>query len=359
MPGPVRLLESDSGEPLPGSVYAYIWRTCARHQFALSLLSIAVFAMSMIPLELQRRIVNDVIKGGAARAITGKDAALGDGALDTLILLCAAYAVVAVTMGATKLALNVYRGYVGERATFDLRRRVHGLMQLLHGAVMVDDGGTADRAVVAEGTEIAVVISEVEPVGGFIGISLSEPLLQGGIFATVVGYMIYLQPWMALSSLILFTPQLVFVPILQRAINRRAALRIQVLREVSAGLIEDGRHVSTPRGMVLFQQRVREVFRVNMQIFRRKFTMNFLMNSTYHMGVVGILLVGGWFVLTGRTELGTVVAFLSGLAQLNDPWGDLVNYFRESTTAQVKYRLIAQALDQPAAALDRAVPAPA
>ena len=56
-------------------------------------------------------------------------------------------------------------------------------------------------------------------------------------------------------------------------------------------------------------------------------------------------LVGGWFVLTGRTELGTVVAFLTGLAQLNDPWGDLVNYFRESTTAQVKYRMIAGALD--------------
>ena len=96
-----------------------------------------------------------------------------------------------------------------------------------------------------------------------------------------------------------------------------------------------------------------------MQIFRRKFAMNFLMNGTYHVGVMGILLVGGWFVLTGRTgrlatpgyaetgrtELGTVVAFLTGLAQLNDPWGDLVNYFRESTTAQVKYRMIAGALD--------------
>jgi hypothetical protein len=39
-----------------------------------------------------------------------------------------------------------------------------------------------------------------------------------------------------------------------------------------------------------------------MQIFLRKFAMNFLMNGTYHVGVMGILLVGGWFVLTGRTE---------------------------------------------------------
>lgn len=335
------------GERLPGSLYAYLWRTSRRHQVALSLLAVMVFLMSMAPMELQRRIVNDVIKGGAAQAIAG-NVPLKDGALDTLVFLCAAYAAVALTMGATKLALNIYRGYVGERATLDLRRRVHGLIQAngaMAGASIVDDGAGADIAAATEGVEVAMVISEVEPVGGFIGISLSEPLLQGGILATVLGYMIYLQPWMALTSLVLFLPQLVFVPFLQRAINRRAAARIQVVREVSAGLIEDGRHAATARARSLFERRVDEIFRFNMQIFRRKFAMNFLMNGTYHIGVMGILLVGGWFVLTGRTELGTVVAFLTGLAQLNDPWGDLVNYFRESTTSQVKYRLIAAALD--------------
>lgn len=348
MTRPIRLLDPVSRDALPASLYAYIWRSSARHQAALSALSVVVFAMSMAPLELQRRIVNDVIKGGAAKVATGHLDALRDGALDTLLLLCALYAGAAVFMGAVKLALNTYRGWVGERATFDLRRRVHAMMPLLYGAMVVDDGGAADRAVAAEGTEIAMVVAEVEPVGGFVGISISEPLLQGGIFATVVGYMLFLQPLMALVCLALFMPQLGFVPVLQRAINRRAAARIQVMREVSAGLIEDEKRALSPRGQALFQQRAREIFHLNMQIFRRKFFMNFLMNATYHLNVVGILLVGGWFVLTGRTELGTVVAFLSGLAQLNDPWGDLVNYFRESTTAQVKYRLIAGALDRTA-----------
>ena len=31
---------------------------------------------------------------------------------------------------------------------------------------------------------------------------------------------------------------------------------------------------------------------------------------------------------------------------MNDPWGDLVNYFRDLTNAGVKYQLIAQALDK-------------
>jgi ABC-type bacteriocin/lantibiotic exporter with double-glycine peptidase domain len=64
-----------------------------------------------------------------------------------------------------------------------------------------------------------------------------------------------------------------------------------------------------------------------------------------HLAVAAILFVGGWFVVQGRTEVGTVVAFISGLDRVNDPWGDLVNYFREMSTARVKYRMVAKALD--------------
>jgi len=86
-----------------------------------------------------------------------------------------------------------------------------------------------------------------------------------------------------------------------------------------------------------------------MQVYRRKFTMNFLMNLLHHLGIVGILFVGGWLVLEGRLQLGTVVAFISGLNQINDPWGDVVNYFQNMTNARVKYQLIARVLEPNAA----------
>ncbi|MFO1061850.1 MAG: hypothetical protein U1E53_33380, partial [Dongiaceae bacterium] len=56
---------------------------------------------------------------------------------------------------------------------------------------------------------------------------------------------------------------------------------------------------------------------------------------------------GGWLAVTGRLEYGAVVAFASGLARVNDPWGDLVNYFRETTNTQVKYALIRGVLKPP------------
>jgi ABC-type bacteriocin/lantibiotic exporter with double-glycine peptidase domain len=83
-----------------------------------------------------------------------------------------------------------------------------------------------------------------------------------------------------------------------------------------------------------------------MQIFVRKFGMSSLMNLLYTLGVIGILAVGAWLVLQGRTDVGTIVAFVSGLTLMNDPWRDLVAYFRDLTNAGLKYRMIASALDQ-------------
>jgi ABC-type bacteriocin/lantibiotic exporter with double-glycine peptidase domain len=57
-----------------------------------------------------------------------------------------------------------------------------------------------------------------------------------------------------------------------------------------------------------------------------------------------VFLVGGIYVISGELEFGTVVAFVAGMAKLNDPWGDLVNYFRDATVAQMKYRLVADSI---------------
>ena len=46
---------------LPQSLYAFIWRSSRRQQVWLVLLTLIVAPMSMAPLELQRRIVDDAI----------------------------------------------------------------------------------------------------------------------------------------------------------------------------------------------------------------------------------------------------------------------------------------------------------
>jgi len=201
-----------------------------------------------------------------------------------------------------------------------------------------DEGRLAET----QGVEVSLVLNEAEPIGAFVGISISEPLLQGGLLLSVFGYMVYLNPLMAVVAFAVFTPQLVFVPLMQRAINRRVGTRIRVLRQISAGIIGEpggGADAGSPQ-----DGRIQSVFALNMGILELKFSMNFLMNMMHHIGLAAILALGGYYVVTGKTEIGTVVAFVSGLAQVNDPWGDLVNWYRDLKVTQTKYDLIVRAL---------------
>ena len=261
---------------MPATLFAYIWKISSRHQAGLCMLSVTVFLLSAVPLELQRRIVNDAIGKGA---LNGKAPA------------------------------------------------------------------AEDRAI-SGGVEISMILTESEHIGGFVGMSISEPLLQGGVLISVFGYLAWLNPWMALLSIAVFSPQMAFVPLMQQAMNRRGAERIQTLREVSDGIVgaNGDKSGGDPAHAAAQDAQVDHVFRLNMGIFKLKFTMNFLMNLMHHLGVATVLGVGGWYAAQGRIEVGTVVAFVSGLAKVNDPWRDVVNWYREMSAVDMRYRLVADAI---------------
>jgi ABC-type multidrug transport system fused ATPase/permease subunit len=303
---------------MPRSLFGYIWQVSARQQGALAALSIVVFLLSAVPLELQRRIVNDAIARGAT---------------STVLWLAVTYAAVALTEGGVKLCLNIYRARVSESTVRELRHSI--------GSVTTTVAMAEDHAL-AEGIEISMILSESEPIGGFTGISVSEPLLQGGVLLTVFGYLTYLEPWMALLNLAVLSPQLVFVPLIQRAISQRAEARIRTLREVSGEIVgAAGGDIALAAAQ---DGHIDRVFRINMGIFKLKYTMNFLMNLMHHLGVATVLGVGGWYAVQGKLEVGTVVAFVSGLAKVNDPWGDIVNWYREMVVVSMRYRLVADAM---------------
>jgi len=306
---------------IPETILGYVVRHTARHQLGLAALSILVFALATVPLELQRRIVNALVARGP---------------FETVFWLAVLYVGVALAEQSLKLALNVYRGWVAENTV----RRLRGLVGEVAGAAQAGAGeaGSGEEA----GVQISMVLEEAEPIGGFTGMSLSEPLLQGGILASVVGYMVYLDWRLALLGLAFFLPQTVFVPLLQRAINRRARSRILVKRGISSGLVVNA---ATGRpGWGWTQDPIGRVFELNMGIYRLKFTMNLLMNMMHHFAVAATLCFGGWQVLQGEIEIGTVVAMAGGLGKLNDPWGDLVNWARELAVVGIKYRLFSGVL---------------
>ena len=315
-----RRLPSLASDKMPKSLWTLVWHLSAIDQIWAAVLSIAVALLDTAPIEVQRRIVNAITQGHD---------------FSPVLILTLIYGGLVLIQGLTKLLLNIYRSWIAENSVRALRSFVGGLPSAQKPRENKDD-------VRAQGTEISIVLAETDPVGTFVGASVSEPLLQIGILCCVFGYLAYLRPLMALVALVVLSPQFIFVPLIQRAINRKVSKRISTLRAASAGMVVEP---SDLRAALRRQEsRFFHVFRLNMIVFKLKFSLNFLMNLSHHVGIAAILGIGGWLVVAGKTEVGTVVAFISGMQTIKDPWGDLVTWYQNLMVTRTKFDLISDAV---------------
>jgi ABC-type bacteriocin/lantibiotic exporter with double-glycine peptidase domain len=180
-------------------------------------------------------------------------------------------------------------------------------------------------------------LAEAAPIGSFVGASLSEPLLQCGVLINLLAYMTWLQPWMALIALSALASQILYIPAMQNAINRRATARILTLRAVSTALNRGVRGANATSRQL---KRADHVFDLNMNIYKIKYLMDFLMTGSVHLSTAGILAVGGYYVAMGKIDAGSVIACSAGLSKITDPWGDLVDWFRDLRVAETRYALV-------------------
>lgn len=267
-------------------LYSFILKTSLYQQIGVALITVLLFLVSTAPLELQRRIINDALQRGDVRRI---------------LILAIAYGGVAIFQGAIKLAMNVFRGWISESATRRLRAIVFSTL-----------GGKPSSLTAARtGVDVSIVLAEAEPVGNFFGVSFSEPLLQCGILVTLLSYMTYLQPWMALIAVAGLAPQLIYVPAMQDAVNRRATARILSLRAISGAL---NRHEADADAVLGLSKKADWVFALNMSIYKLKYLLNFLMNISFHLSMGALLALGGYYVTIGRIDIGSVVACAAGLS---------------------------------------------
>src|SRR5262249_42568620 len=135
---------------IPSHIFGYVLAESGWHQLALAVLTAIVFLLEIVPLELQRRIINDLAKDRNFRFV---------------ILLCVAYGGTVLVQGGTKAIVNIYRSWVAERATRDLRRQVH---------LLVSSTSAASSTLEAEGVQASMIVSEVESIGSFTGSTFSE-----------------------------------------------------------------------------------------------------------------------------------------------------------------------------------------
>lgn len=294
-------------------LYKGIWNASARAQFPIIALSLVVAALAAVPLQFQKNIVNWLATGTQPRE---------------LVFLCAGYLGILIFNSGLRFAMRFRITMLGE----SLIRRIRKTAYQDHSG---DKAPEEDK----RETLVTIVASEAEEVGRFAGEAFASPLLQLGTLVSVMAFVAATQPYLGLFILCVVLPQAIIVLSLQKAINRRIANRIRLLRRASAALGPS--HIKETRQAVLddFDQ----IYEGRRQSSRIKLSMKFALNIINGVGTVGILLIGGLLFLDGRTDIGSVVASLTALARINEPWRALIAYYRELSAVRVKYDLLVNA----------------
>ncbi len=129
--------------PMPGNVYAYIYRFSFRPQIVVVLLTLALLPLAPIPLELQRRILDDAI-------------AVGD--VDLLVRLGFFYLGALGLAALLKLAMKIQREFISAGIVHALRRSLYYCIYTIVPPAKWR-GETEDR--VNEGAVVSMLIPKV------------------------------------------------------------------------------------------------------------------------------------------------------------------------------------------------------
>ena len=68
--------------------------------------------------------------------------------------------------------------------------------------------------------------------------------------------------------------------------------------------------------------------------------MKFALNVINGLGTVGLLLIGGLLFMDGKTDIGSIVASLTALGRINDPWRELIAFYRQLSAVRVRFDLL-------------------
>ncbi|WP_020680316.1 ABC transporter transmembrane domain-containing protein [Marinobacterium rhizophilum] len=317
------------------SIVRFILRYSLPQQIRLLLMTFCSFPLLYVSLELPKIIINDAI-GDAANLKQFFDITLEP--MYYLLGLCALLLTLILINGLVKMYINTYKGIVGERLVRRLR------YQLVERILRFQP---RRFQMVSQGELISTVTAETEPLAGFIGDSIALPAFQGGTMLTILLFMFMQDPILGFASILLIPLQIVIIPRLQRKINLLKKERVRTVRHFSQrigesvdGMMEIRLHGTRPYHLAEFSKILGELFRIRLDIYKKKFFMKFINNLINQLTPLMFYSIGGVLAIRGDLTIGALVAAVAAHKDLAAPWKELLDYYQQYQDSLIKYEQI-------------------
>jgi len=306
----------------------YVLRKELKTQFLLLAIITVSVAFKVVPLEMQKRIVNQAIKFSK---------------VDLLLQLCGLYLIAVLVSSGLKYWINVMRGRLGEKILRDLRcDLIAHIVKFPLSYFRKHSHGSINTA----------ITGEINTVGEFFADALSVPAINLVTYFAFVGYMFHLNVTMAIITLIAYPVEIIFIPRLQNKLNIWVDRRIQLtmsmgnaIQDSLAGVQEIHANATFDFERFKFSEWADKVYEAKVQVYRYKFLIKFINNLFSYLGPFLLFLVGGYMVIQGSFDLGALIAFLSAYGQLYDPWKELVSYYQNLGTNSIKFKTLMRYFD--------------
>jgi putative ABC transport system ATP-binding protein len=341
------------------NLFRYIWRNSWRDQSMILMIVAVSYIFYFISLDLPKQIVNEAIQGeafssgnstatflhvsiGPIDAIGLPELVLFPGfdleRVSYLVALCFSFLFFVILNGWVKQIVNTEKGRLGERMLRRLRYELYD--RVLRFPI------SHFRKV--KQAEVATMIKdEVEPLGGFIGDAYVTPAFLGGQALTALIFII-MQDWrLGIVSVVVLAVQIIIIPLLRKRILVLGRERQLTARQLAGRIAEnvDGTVEIHANDTSNFERadivnRLETIFLIRFELYQRKFFVKYLNNMLSQVTPFLFYLIGGYLALTGRFDVGSLIAVIGAYKDLPSPVKELIDWQQQSQDVQIKYEQV-------------------
>lgn len=340
------------------NLFSYIWTNSRREQIAILAVVLVSLPFYFVSLDLPKYIVNDAIQGRAfaggkteatlfALRLTiptwlggaGTPVTLFDGLtlerFAYLFALSGAFLLLVLVNGAFKWYINLRKGKLGELLLKKMRFDLFSLLVRF----------TPESVKAVKPSEMATVINnEVEPIGGFVGDAFITPVFLGGQAATALTFIIVQSPMLGVIAAMIVVVQALIIPRLRREqlrLGKQRQLAARALAgqigEVVEGISAVHSHGTRAYELSRIDRRLSHLFKIRFDLYNRKFFVKFINNLLAQLTPFIFYSLGGYLALTGKLDIGQLVAVIAAYRELPPPVKELIDWDQQRMDVQVKF----------------------
>jgi len=255
--------------------------------------------------------------------------------IDTLVVLSSIFLLLVCINGYFKFYINLFKGKIGERT---LRRLRFELID----RVMRFPSAHFQRI---KAPEVASMVKdEVEPLGQFIGDTFVQPVFLGGQAATAMFFILTQNIWLGSIAAFIVIVQAILIPWLRRPLVGLAKIRQLHTRAFAGriGEIVDGIseiHINDTSNFekAEISTRLGDIYYIRFALYKKRFFLKFVNEFLSQITPFLFYLIGGYFAVTGRLDIGQLVAVIAAYKELPTPIGDLIRWDQSRLNVQIKY----------------------